>query len=447
MHAMSSRRTRAEQPVESAPQPTTTSNHPVAPATEPESSPRTEVLDEMPAPEAIVPSGKLGDVYRAHEQRLPGMDLQPTSEHKWAMQHFQERYAQNAERYAAVAEQTGVPAELIAALHYRESSMQFDTYLHQGDPLGKKAVNHPNDIPIFHDWESAAVHALNQKKGVRDALGMTAETTDPAALATYAERYNGLGYHNRGKPSPYVYSGTDVYQGGKYVRDGVYDPRVWDRQPGVMALMGSLKDASGEVPEWANEQEPEEAWGAVVDGDQFVREGQRGPAIHALQDKLSSAGFEVSTDGHFGKNTRSALIAFQKANGLDPDGVVGPSTAAALQSATAEELAAVAEGAETTEEPSTEPPAEAPLESDNRAPATEEVDAWSARIAGGATLRRGAAGDAVNELQSRLAAAGHEIEVDGDFGPRTRAAVRAFQRAHGLKPDGIVGPKTAALLG
>lgn len=57
------------------------------------------------------------------------------------------------------------------------------------------------------------------------------------------------------------------------------------------------------------------------------------------------------------------------------------------------------------------------------------------------TLRRGATGELVRQVQTKVGAA-----VDGDFGPRTEAAVRAFQRAHGLVPDGIVGPKTWAAL-
>ena len=56
------------------------------------------------------------------------------------------------------------------------------------------------------------------------------------------------------------------------------------------------------------------------------------------------------------------------------------------------------------------------------------------------TLRRGDAGPFVNDLQQRL---GVQLGV---FGPKTEAAVREFQRAHGLVPDGIVGPKTWALL-
>lgn len=53
------------------------------------------------------------------------------------------------------------------------------------------------------------------------------------------------------------------------------------------------------------------------------------------------------------------------------------------------------------------------------------------------TLRRPATGELVRELQAKL-----KVEVDGDFGPITEAAVRAFQRQHNLVPDGIVGPKT-----
>jgi hypothetical protein len=57
------------------------------------------------------------------------------------------------------------------------------------------------------------------------------------------------------------------------------------------------------------------------------------------------------------------------------------------------------------------------------------------------TLRRGSSGELVKEVQGKVG-----VTVDGDFGPKTEAAVRAFQRARGLVPDGIVGPKTWAAL-
>jgi len=57
------------------------------------------------------------------------------------------------------------------------------------------------------------------------------------------------------------------------------------------------------------------------------------------------------------------------------------------------------------------------------------------------TLRRGATGDLVKQIQAKLG-----VEQVGNFGPKTEAAVRVFQRAHGQVPDGIVGPKTWAAL-
>lgn len=56
------------------------------------------------------------------------------------------------------------------------------------------------------------------------------------------------------------------------------------------------------------------------------------------------------------------------------------------------------------------------------------------------TLRRGSEGDLVKEIQRKVGVVGNDI--DGKFGSITEAAVRRFQRDHGLVPDGIVGPKT-----
>jgi N-acetyl-anhydromuramyl-L-alanine amidase AmpD len=56
-------------------------------------------------------------------------------------------------------------------------------------------------------------------------------------------------------------------------------------------------------------------------------------------------------------------------------------------------------------------------------------------------LRKGDQGGSVHELQVRL-----DITPDGAFGPRTEAAVKAFQSSHGLTADGLVGPKTWAAI-
>lgn len=58
------------------------------------------------------------------------------------------------------------------------------------------------------------------------------------------------------------------------------------------------------------------------------------------------------------------------------------------------------------------------------------------------TIKLGSRGESVKELQRKLA-----LAVDGIFGKVTDEAVRAFQTAHNLKCDGIVGAKTWAALG
>ena len=58
--------------------------------------------------------------------------------------------------------------------------------------------------------------------------------------------------------------------------------------------------------------------------------------IAELQRALTTAGYDSGTpDGTFGQNTEAAVVAFQQANGLSPDGIVGPETAAALSRAVA----------------------------------------------------------------------------------------------------------------
>jgi hypothetical protein len=73
------------------------------------------------------------------------------------------------------------------------------------------------------------------------------------------------------------------------------------------------------------------------------------------------------------------------------------------------------------------------------APAPSVIPAADA--SGRPTLRRGATGDLVREVQAKV-----NVAAGGVFDGATEAAVRQFQRDHGLVPDGIVGPRTWASL-
>jgi N-acetylmuramoyl-L-alanine amidase len=58
-------------------------------------------------------------------------------------------------------------------------------------------------------------------------------------------------------------------------------------------------------------------------------------------------------------------------------------------------------------------------------------------------LSRGSRGPEVQELQSKLSQLGYSVgTADGKFGPKTEAAIRSFQKDHGLKVDGLAGTQT-----
>ena len=60
--------------------------------------------------------------------------------------------------------------------------------------------------------------------------------------------------------------------------------------------------------------------------------------------------------------------------------------------------------------------------------------------------KRGSKGEMVRQIQRALAGAGFGVICDGYYGQITEEAVKAFQSKKGIKPDGVVGPKTLALL-
>ena len=69
-------------------------------------------------------------------------------------------------------------------------------------------------------------------------------------------------------------------------------------------------------------------------------------------------------------------------------------------------------------------------------------------VACASALRVGDQGSEVAEIQGQLASLGYDVTADGDFGPATAEAIKAFQITQGLEADGLVGPSTyEALLG
>ncbi|MBF4462822.1 MULTISPECIES: peptidoglycan-binding protein [unclassified Rathayibacter] len=118
--------------------------------------------------------------------------------------------------------------------------------------------------------------------------------------------------------------------------------------------------------------------------------GATGDDVTTAQYLLRGSGQTLDVDGAFGSGTSAAVTAFQSANGLEADGVIGEAT-------------------------------------------------WSAMTV---TVQSGSSGDAVSAVQTQVNANGASVAVDGVFGDATTAAVKSFQSSAGLTADGIVGPAT-----
>jgi lysozyme family protein len=139
-------------------------------------------------------------------------------------------------RYLPVSARTGVPWFVIAVIHQRECAQSWAGSLAQGDPWDRKSTHVPVGRGPFKSWEDAAVDALV------NCGPYAARNKDWSigGILTLLEQYNGHGYASRGLPSPYIWSGTDVYLGGKYVADHVFDPRVIDKQLGCAGLIMAM---------------------------------------------------------------------------------------------------------------------------------------------------------------------------------------------------------------
>ena len=148
------------------------------------------------------------------------------------------RLVAHKDRYVTVSDATTVPWFVIAVIHERESSQDWETNLAHGDPFDKVSIHVPAGRGPFETWEDAAYDAL---MNCAPHAGLWKDWSAGGTL-TLLEEYNGLGYAFHGVPSPYIWSGTDQYRSGKYTADHVYDPNYVDHQLGCAGLILAMMD-------------------------------------------------------------------------------------------------------------------------------------------------------------------------------------------------------------
>ena len=150
------------------------------------------------------------------------------------------KIAANRGRYTAVADATGVPWWIIGLIHQMEASLDFSTHLHNGDPLTARTVQVPKGRPkegaAPFTWEVSAIDAIRYD-GLHKVTDWTIER-----VCYELEKYNGWGYanHHPTVPTPYLWSFSNHYMRGKYVKDGEWLATEVSGQSGAMVLLRAL---------------------------------------------------------------------------------------------------------------------------------------------------------------------------------------------------------------
>jgi len=155
-----------------------------------------------------------------------------------------------------------------------------------------------------------------------------------------------------------------------------------------------------------------------------LEKGNTGSQVTSLQNKLQAAGyFNGPVTGYYGNLTQEAVINFQKANGLSPNGMADDATLQALESSSES----------TPSQPSTSPFGFA--DDSQVLPSQKEV------------LEKGNRSPQVTSLQKNLQAAGYfDGPITGYYGNLTQEAVINFQKAKGLTANGIADDATLQAL-
>jgi len=141
-------------------------------------------------------------------------------------------------RYEAVETEIGVPWWFVAALHNLEADGDFGGNLHNGQRLTQRTTIEPIGRGPFKTWEDSAIDALTLKEFDRPRV----KDRSLAAWLWRAELFNGFGYrlYRPTVLTPYLWSGSNHYQTGKYVADGQFDPKATSAQVGAAVLWKTL---------------------------------------------------------------------------------------------------------------------------------------------------------------------------------------------------------------
>jgi lysozyme family protein len=225
--------------------------------------------------------------------------------------------------YQRVEKLTGVPWFVAGLIHQMESDRNFNCHLHNGDPLTDRTTKVPIGRPRTGEppfaWVDSAVDALCSQ-GLDQVMSWPLER-----IAYELERYNGFGSRVRhGINTPYLWSGTNHYTCGKFVKDNLWSDTAISGQVGALAILRKLVQIDQDVATALNTPRSEKPiiplpWidaAGTASGTKCVLD------LEELQRRLSTITLypPKNVDGIYGPLSQAAIRAFlveQNMHGAD----------------------------------------------------------------------------------------------------------------------------------
>ena len=220
------------------------------------------------------------------------------------------------------------------------------------------------------------------------------ENSSGATVSKVQTELKALGYYSgkvTGNAGPMTVAAIKSFQGKNgLTADGIAGPQTIAKIDAAYEAKGGSSSGSG----------------SSASG---LKLNSKGTDVRNLQQDLTTLGYYwAKITGNFGEKTEAAVKRFQEENGLTADGVAGTKTLNAIAAAVARKGGTPASGGNA-----------------------------------GTTLKLNSQGTKVSQLQTDLKQLGYYYaKITGNFGAKTEAAVKAFQKAKGLTADGVAGTKT-----
>lgn len=229
----------------------------------------------------------------------------------------------------------------------------------------------------MHETAWVESHANNLDCGDRDSLGVFQQR--PSAGWGTEEQIMDVGYATtafleRAIPMAAAHPEYSAGEISQAVQVSAFPDRYDESEGTATDLMAEADALTGDTTE------NQYGWRQVSEGEADTTR------VRVIQRLLRANGHDLEVDASFGPATSDAVAAFQSAEGLEADGVVG-------------------------------------------------IDTWSALAP---TLESGSTGEAVYAVQEELNAHGYEVEVTGTYDDATASAVESFREAHSMPAGSTV---------